>query len=318
MQELEGILNAEELAAMKDPSLRAGLINKEPANAAPEQEQPEAADEQAGEEEAGQEDAADESTETETGGDEVDELENPPKDEQGRVPSGLLKQAKERARAAEQRAVDLENKFNSLVSALESMASGNEGKKEEGEFVPVDEEAFKKTDSKIDQVALDAELKNYQLAMQVQHIAAKQSAPDVDAAMDHYRKIMVENIMEDTGKSEAEATNIANIEMEKTSYNLWKNGKQSYDWFYKKAQRFGFAPETAKKEPKPKGPNLDAINKNRAKSERPDAEKVPVNMGDVGIDSLLDNMKKNSAMGKGVDKEFLNRMLKQARSAQSA
>lgn len=315
MQELEGILNAEEMAAMKDPSLRAGLINKDAPNAAPEQKQQEEPAEPEEQEEAGQEAAEDEPAEADADSQPEDEIDDSDKDEKGRVPSGLLKKAKERARAAEAELTILKQQNQSIIAALEQMLSGGHEKQEESKFEPVDEEAFNKTDKKIDQTALAGEIRDYQLAMQVQHIAAKQTAPDVDAALDHYRKIMVETIMEDTGKPEAEALQIANMEMEKTSYQLWKSGKHSYDWFYNKAKRFGYAPEAAiKKETKPKGPNLQAIEKNRARSERPDAEKVPVNMGDVGIDSLLENMKKNSQMGKGVDREFLNRVLKQAKA----
>lgn len=292
-----------DLQTLSPADIRANIA-EEIAKAEKGEEQTEELTEEEDDDAEAEQDAPREGSEEESSEEEAqeDEEEDAVKQEEKQVPSFRLREERQRREAAE-------DKYNRLVAWIEEQAKGGQ-QKEEKKIDPLDEEAYEDLNGKLQQEVSERQLTRFEDRLEIEQVKAETKYPDFNNALDYYITFIAENIQDEReGVSKEQAQQIAKAQLSTALFRRFQN-KQDIggDYIYKRATKLGYKAAEQKKG----GMNLEAIEKNKAKTEKKQSEKIRVERDDKREDYVKTLVKP----GMGLDlKEFRKKLEQEMKSA---
>lgn len=270
------------------------------------------AGEETGDTEGTEEQEADESSESdETVEDEeqeADEADDEPEPVKGMVPISRLKAKNDKIAALEKRSAAVEDRYNQLLEYVQNLAAKpQEQAQDDGVSAWLAEKGID-IENSLDpeaiiamaksQMALEAKLtdgekkadhKGFEQALRAEQSAGESKYPDFGDAYVHYVKAIASVIAEEAEESGVEVDSIAAAKQQLALHlkQRHESGKNLAEWIYKQAQRAGYT-QKAKK-----GLNPEAIERNRAKTEKKQTPKARPEQG-VGKDDMKKYFKNGS------------------------
>lgn len=248
-----------------------------------------------------------EAEEQEEGGEEEQEEETEEEEQpvKGMVPISRLKAKNDKIAALEKRSATIEDRYNQLLEYVQGIAVGSKQQEQaqddgvsawladkgidiENSLDPDAIIAMAKSQMALEEKLNDGEKKashkGFEQALKAEQAAGEAKYPDFGDAYVHYVKAIASVIAEEAEESGIEVDSIAAAKQQLAMHlkQRHESGKNLAEWIYKQAQRSGYT-QKAKK-----GLNPEAIERNRAKTEKKQTPKARPEQG-VGN---KDDMKK--------------------------
>lgn len=249
-----------------------------------------------------------EADESEAEIDDAEEIEEEPSEEDKSIEKSV-RYFKEQLRAESEKNAVLEHKYNELVKLVEEKFVGGQQVQEDTDYEPLDEIAdakygkqFEELNKQQKQIIEQQQNLAFQNALAQAESQARSKYADFDDAFIHYTKSEAARF-EALGYPEDQANMRAQQAAQTIARNAWNSGQNLGDLFYGFAKASGYQAKEAKAEPKKKGVNMDALAKNKARTERKKADTVTPT--GTSHDSLIKKMNEMAKPGVGIsDKDF--------------
>lgn len=239
-------------------------------------------------------DDAEEVEETEeTEGEEEAEEEIDPEKEKS------LKVLRQKANYEAQRADRAEADLAALKQALQEYAASQN--QQDGDDLPETEE------DRLEKMQRQNEQRNFQTALNMADMQARQKYPDFEQSYSHLMKAKVQEFVAISGVSEKQAQAQALRFMQGVAHNAYRQNRDIGDTFYSLAKVSGYS---AKQEAK--GLNPKAIEKNRAKTEKRRVK--PAAVDSLNSDDIMGTLENITKAGRGVDNKAFQKLLAAAKA----
>jgi uncharacterized protein with PIN domain len=206
-----------------------------------------------------------------------------------------LKVLRQKANYEAQRAERAEADLAALKHALQEYAA-NQQKQSDDDGLPETEE------DRLEQMQRQNEQRNFQTALNMADMQARQKYPDFEQSYKHLMNTKVQEFIAISGASENQAQEQAMRFMQGVAHNAYRQNRDIGDTFYGLAKVSGYS---AKQEAK--GLNPKAIEKNRAKTEKRRVKPAAVDVMDTS--DIMATLEGITKAGRGVDTKAFKKLL---------